>query len=79
MEVCAVSKPNFDAMSPRERYTYILSHRDDEEAFYAYVDKLHAEANWVEMPALQSLADLDQYPEFAESIRRGGEPQDYAH
>ncbi len=40
-----MSKPNFQAMSQKDLHAYILAHRDDQEAFYAYVDKLHAEAN----------------------------------
>jgi hypothetical protein len=78
MEVCAMSKPNFQAISQKELHTYVLAHRDDQEAFYAYVDKLHAEANWVEMPPLQSLEDLENYPEFLEYVRNGSEPRDNA-
>jgi len=64
-----VSKPNFQAMSLKELHTYVLAHRDDQEAFHAYVDKLHAEADWVEMPPLQSVEDLQSYPEFVEHVR----------
>jgi hypothetical protein len=78
MEVCAVSRPNFQAMSRKDLQTYVLAHRDDQEAFYAYVDKLHAEANWVEMPPLQSLEDLENYPEFVEQVRNSSEPRDNA-
>jgi len=46
-----------------------IKHRDDQEAFYAYIDRLHAEANWIEMPPLESLQDLDNYPEFVERFR----------
>lgn len=42
-----MSKPNFQAMNQKDLHNYVLAHRDDQEAFYAYVDKLHAEANWV--------------------------------
>ncbi|WP_375509797.1 DUF6887 family protein [uncultured Nostoc sp.] len=66
-----MSKPNFQAMSQKELQAYVLAHRDDQEAFYAYLDKLHAEANWVEMPPLQSLEDLENYPEFLERVRNG--------
>ncbi len=80
-----MSKPNFQAMSQKELHDYVLAHRDDQEAlhdyvlahrddqeaFYAYVDKLHAEANWIEMPPLESLQDLDKYPEFIERFRGG--------
>jgi hypothetical protein len=78
MEVCAMSNPNFQAMSQKDLHTYVLTHRDDQEAFYAYIDKLHAEANWVEMPPLQSLEDLENYPEFVEHVRNSSEPRDNA-
>ncbi|MCC5665801.1 hypothetical protein LC653_18205 [Nostoc sp. CHAB 5784] len=69
-----MSKPNFQAMSQKELQAYVLAHRDNQEAFYAYLDKLHAEANWVEMPLLQSPDDLENYPEFIERVRNGSEP-----
>ncbi len=59
-----MSKPNFATMSRKELYDYFLTHRDDQEAFYAYIDKLHSEGNWIEMPPLKSLDDLNQYPDF---------------
>ncbi|MBD2414991.1 hypothetical protein FACHB389_22490 [Nostoc calcicola FACHB-389] len=73
-----MSKPDFKAMSRKELHTYVLAHRDDEEAFYAYVDKLHAEATWIEMPALQSVEDLENYPEFLERLRKSADPRDNA-
>lgn len=76
MEVHRISKPNFQAMSQKELHDYVLAHRDDQEAFYAYVDKLHAEGNWIEMPPLQSEQDLDNYPEFIERMRENSEPRD---
>jgi hypothetical protein len=78
MEVRAMSKPNFQAMSQKDLRAYVLAHRDDQEAFYAYVDKLHAEADWAEMPPLQSLEDLENYPEFVERVRSNSEPRDNA-
>jgi hypothetical protein len=69
-----MSNPNFQTMSRKELHAYVLAHRDDQEAFYAYVDKLHAEARWVEMPPLQSLEDLENYPEFLERVRNSLEP-----
>lgn len=69
-----MSKPDFQAMSQKELHAYVLAHRDDQEAFYTYVDKLHAEANWIEMPPLQSLEDLENYPEFVERVRSDSEP-----
>nr|WP_041429219.1 hypothetical protein [Synechococcus sp. PCC 7502] len=58
-------------MSRKELHSYVLDHREDQEAFYIYVDKLHAEANWVEMPAVESLEDLEKYPEFTRHFQRG--------
>ncbi|WP_442948200.1 DUF6887 family protein [Nostoc sp.] len=37
-----MSQPNFDAMSEAELRTYVLEHRDDQEAFYAFADRLTA-------------------------------------
>ncbi len=71
-----MSKPNFQVMSRKELHTYFLTHRHDQEAFYAYIDKLHAEANWVEMPPLQSLEDLENYPKFLERLRNSSDSQD---
>jgi len=78
MEVCAMSKLDFQAMTQKDLHAYVLAHRHDQEAFYAYIDKLYAEANWVEMPPLQSLEDLENYPEFIEHIRGNSEPPDNA-
>jgi len=63
-------------MSQKDLHAYVLVHRDDQEAFYAYVDKLHAQANWVEMPPLKSLEDLENHPEFVEHVRNSSEPRD---
>jgi hypothetical protein len=71
-----MNKPNFQAMSQKELQGYVLTHREDEEAFHAYVDKLHVEGNWIEMPPMESEQDFDNYPEFIEHIRRGSRPQD---
>ena len=68
-----MSNPNFQAMSQKELHNYVLAHREDQEAFYAYVDRLHAEGHWIEMPALQSEQDLENYPEFIEHIRKSSE------
>lgn len=66
-------KPNFEAMSRKELRAYVIKHPDDDEAFYAYVDKSEAEGNWVKMPPLKSIEDLDNYPEFLEKIRKDGQ------
>lgn len=38
-----MSKINFNAMTLDEVKRYFLGHRDDQEAFYAYMDKLHGD------------------------------------
>ncbi|MBH8573740.1 hypothetical protein I8752_12060 [Nostocaceae cyanobacterium CENA369] len=68
-----MSQPNFQTMSRKELHAYVLAHREDREAFYAYVDKLHTEASWIEMPPLQSLDDLKNYPEFLEKFSNDSE------
>lgn len=37
-----MSNVNYAAMSDRELKRYILTHRDDREAFYAYMDRRHS-------------------------------------
>jgi hypothetical protein len=73
-----MSQPNFTLMSRKELHTYVLEHQEDQDAFHAYVDKLHAEATWVEMPPLQSPDDLENYPDFLEHLRKSSEQQDKA-
>ena len=38
-----MNKPDLKTMSRQELHKYFMNHRDDKEAFYAYVDKLHRE------------------------------------
>jgi pyoverdine/dityrosine biosynthesis protein Dit1 len=64
-----MSKPDFQAMTQKELHQYVLAHRDDQEAFYAYVDKLHAEGNWIEMPGVDSVQDLEKITEFSSRFR----------
>ena len=33
-------KPNFSNMSKEELRQYVISHQDDQEAFYQYIDRL---------------------------------------
>ena len=64
-------KPNFQEMTRQELRTYVLEHRDDKEAFYAYMDKIHAKSNRVKYPPLKSIEDLENYPEIIELFRQG--------
>ena len=66
-----MNQPLFQTMNTKELQAYMLSHRDDDEAFYAYVDRLYAEANWgVKYPPLKSIDDMNNYPEFLEKLSR---------
>jgi hypothetical protein len=73
-----MSKPDFQAMSRKDLHAYVLAHREDQEAFYAYVDRSHAEATWIEMPPLESVEDLENHPEFIDYLRRSRKPRDNA-
>lgn len=64
---------DFQAMTRKELRAYVLKHRDDNEAFYVYMDKFHAEAKGVKHPPLKSIDDIEKYPEFLEKIRKEGE------
>ncbi|MDZ7957229.1 MAG: hypothetical protein RMY34_04890 [Aulosira sp. DedQUE10] len=44
-------KPDFDSMSIAELRAYLLSHRNDDKAFYKLADRLEASSN-----------DTDLYP-----------------
>lgn len=52
-------KPDFDAMSTAELRTYLLSHRNDDEAFYKLVDRLEASSEE---------SELYPYPDTPETI-----------
>lgn len=55
-------------MSKAELRSYVLADRNDEEAFYAYMDKLAAEPGRIKHPPFKSLDDLGNYPEFLERL-----------
>ena len=63
-------KPNFNRMSYQELKKYVLSHREDDEAFYAYLDKVRERKDRVVYPPLKSLEDLEKYPEVIEQMRQ---------
>jgi hypothetical protein len=69
-----MSQTKFQEMSQKELLDYTLSHRNDQEAFYAYIDRLHQEGNWIEMPPVDSVEDLEKYPEFTARFRKTSQP-----
>lgn len=46
-----MSQANYDAMSDDELKQYFLKHRQNKEAFYAYMDRLNNRPNRVTIPA----------------------------
>jgi hypothetical protein len=69
---------DYQQMSRKELHNYVLANREDDAAFYAYVDLLDEVGNWTEMPAVKSPQDLDNYPEFIAHITRNSKPLDEA-
>lgn len=64
---------NFQEMTKEELRAYVLAHREDEQAFHAYIDKINAQADRVEHPPLNSIDDMKNYPEFIEKLRQSPE------
>ncbi|MEB3232702.1 MAG: hypothetical protein VKJ64_16960 [Leptolyngbyaceae bacterium] len=63
-------KPDFSTMSRKELRAYVLTHRDDEDAFFAYVDRSNQEATWVDCPPVDSVELLQQFPLFLEKLQQ---------
>lgn len=55
-----MSKPNFDAMNKAELRSYVIEHQDDQEAFYAFVDRLTAKPSSVVYPASMTPEEIHQ-------------------
>jgi hypothetical protein len=62
-------KPEISAMTRQELKAYILEHREDEEAFQLYMDKVISEPGKI-YPAPQSIDDLKDFPELLEKHRQ---------
>ena len=56
-------------MSKVELRNYVLTHRNDEEAFYLYVDRVAAEEGRITYPPLQSIDDIENYPELIKTFQ----------
>ncbi len=50
-------------MTRNELRSYILKHRDDDDAFRVYIDRFKSEDNEI-YPAPQSIEDLKNFPEL---------------
>ena len=62
-------KLKFEKMTRLELRKYIVEHREDEEAFQVYMDKVMTEPGEV-YPAPQSIEDLRHFPQLIEKRRQ---------
>ena len=58
-------KPNFQTMTQAELRAYVLSHRDDSEAFYALADRLKSQPG-----RKLSNEDIERLPEILAEIKQ---------
>ncbi|NEU72447.1 hypothetical protein PI95_007630 [Hassallia byssoidea VB512170] len=70
-----MTKPNFQVMTKKQLLAYMLEHREDNEAFYAYMDKVNAEPASEFYPAPQSIEDLKHFPQLLEKFRQEREKE----
>ena len=63
-------KPDLKTMTSQELRSYVLSHRDDDEAFYADVYQVNSRKDRVVYLPWKSLEYLDKHPEVIEQIRQ---------
>ncbi|MBE9019305.1 hypothetical protein C7Y66_29175 [Chroococcidiopsis sp. CCALA 051] len=65
-----MTQPNFQAMSRKELLAYMLEHRDDDEVFRVFMDKVHAEPPTEVYPAPQTIDDLKHFPQLLKKHRQ---------
>jgi hypothetical protein len=61
MEICLMSRVDYDAMSDMELKQYFLKHRGDQAAFQAYLDRINQRPH-------QIIASADD-PDFDEKVQ----------
>jgi hypothetical protein len=66
-----MTTPNFEAMDLTALKTYVSSHTQDSEAFYALADRVYASPQ----KPLHSLEDLEQLPEVQRAKQKMLEKQ----
>jgi hypothetical protein len=66
-----MTKPNFSAMEMAELRAYVLSHVEDNEAFYALADRAYASPQTL----LNSPEELEQLPEMQRAKQKRLEEQ----
>ena len=61
---------NFDQMTDEELKRYMLDHRDDQEAFHAYMDRRHQRPKKVLITAEEAKLPFDEYMKLSEKRLR---------
>ncbi len=65
-----MTKPDFKTMNLKELRQDILSHREDNQAFYTFIDRVDTEKKWINNPPLDSIEDMDNYLYFLDKIKK---------
>lgn len=73
-----MSKINFDGMSLDEAKSYFLEHRDNQEAFYAYMDKLRASGRAIVIDPEDPESNAKAIVQFQERLQKDSDTQQQA-
>ncbi|MEB3210451.1 MAG: hypothetical protein VKL39_03825 [Leptolyngbyaceae bacterium] len=65
-----MNRPDFHQMSLGDLRAYVLAHQSDQRAFHIYVDRKIAEGNPVTYPPLESVEDMENYPDIIAKLRQ---------
>ncbi|MFP4578040.1 MAG: DUF6887 family protein [Coleofasciculus sp.] len=60
-------QPNFQTMSKKELRSYLLTHRDDDSAFYAYADRVYDSVATVEAAVFEWLKRQNPHQEITKA------------
>ncbi|MEQ8382569.1 MAG: hypothetical protein RH949_09390 [Coleofasciculus sp. A1-SPW-01] len=60
-------QPNFQTMSKKELRSYLLAHRDDDSAFYAYADRVYDSVATVEAAVFEWLKRQNPHQEITKA------------
>ena len=60
-------QPNFQTMSKNELRSYLLAHRDDDSAFYAYADRVYESVATVEAAVFEWLKRQNPHQEITKA------------
>ena len=65
-----MSQPNFQEMNRKELLAYFFDHRDDQDAFYALMDKLATEPVLATMPPCNGRDETEELRKILGDIRK---------